>query len=150
MSNVSRLGILSAVLLASTLRASSQEPQSAQPPVFRGGTTLVQVDAIVSDPSGRPIDDLTAADFTVMDEGRPVAIDRVRFLGAAGYGGGPTPGPGPPAAHGGGGRRAGGARSIACFFAARRVGAAPRRWRRSARTTTRSVKRRATTSASTR
>ena len=85
-----RLWILSAVLLASTLRASSQAPQSAQPPVFRGGTTLVQVDAIVADPSGRPIDDLTAADFTVLDEGRPVAIDRVRFLGATEYGGDPT------------------------------------------------------------
>jgi VWFA-related protein len=90
MSNVRRLWILSAVLLASPLGASSQEPQRAQPPVFRGGTTLVQVDAIVADASGRPIDDLTAADFTVLDDGRPVVIDRVRFLGAAEYGGDPT------------------------------------------------------------
>jgi VWFA-related protein len=90
MSNVRRLWIVFAVLLASTLRASSQERQGAQPPVFRGGTTLVQVDAIVTDQSGRPIDDLTAADFTVLDEGRPVAIDRVRFLGAAEYGGDPA------------------------------------------------------------
>lgn len=61
-----------------------------QPPVFRGGTTVVQVDAIVTDPSGRPIDDLTAADFTVLDDGRPVVVDRVRFLGATEYGGDPV------------------------------------------------------------
>jgi VWFA-related protein len=78
------------VLLASTLSASSQEPQRVQAPVFRGGTTLVQVDAIVTDQSGRAIDDLTAADFTVLDEGRPVAVDRVRFLGATVYGGDPA------------------------------------------------------------
>jgi VWFA-related protein len=88
--SVRRLWVLSAVLLASTLRVSSQEPQRGQPPVFRGGTTLVQVDAIVADQSGRPLDDLTAADFTVLDDGRPVTVDRVRFLGAAEYGGDPA------------------------------------------------------------
>ena len=40
------------------------QPQAPQPPpVFRGGTNLVQVDAIVSDSSGRPMDELSAADF---------------------------------------------------------------------------------------
>jgi VWFA-related protein len=90
---VRRVGLFSAVLLASTLRASSQTrevPQPPQPPIFRGGTNLVQVDAIVADASGQPVVDLTAADFELLDDGKPVPIDRVRFLGAAEYSGDST------------------------------------------------------------
>jgi VWFA-related protein len=68
----------------------TQAPQSPQPPVFRGGTNLVQVDAIVADANGQPIVDLTAADFEMLDDGKPVPIDRVRFLGAAEYSGDAT------------------------------------------------------------
>src|SRR4051794_29773329 len=78
--------ILVAALIAEALvRAGAQQPaprDATQPPVFRGGTTLVQVDAIVSDSNGRPIIDLTADDFEVTDDGRPVPLQRVRFLGA--------------------------------------------------------------------
>jgi VWFA-related protein len=84
---VRRVWLVSAVLLAVTLRASSQPPQ---PPTFRGGTNLVQVDAVVSDDTGRPVTDLTAADFEVLDDGRQVAVDRVRFLGGTEYGGDPV------------------------------------------------------------
>src|SRR5829696_6942841 len=70
---VRRLQIASVLLIALTLRLASQ----AQPPVFRGGTNLVQVDAIVTDSDGRPLTDLTAADFEVFDDGKPVTIDRV-------------------------------------------------------------------------
>jgi len=68
----------------------AQPPPAQQPPIFRGGTTLVQVDAIVTDESGRPIVDLAAADFDLLDDGRAVAIERVRFLGAAAYEGDAT------------------------------------------------------------
>jgi VWFA-related protein len=92
---VRRISIASALLVALTLRLSSQSPPAAggqppQPPVFRGGTNLVQVDAIVTDESGRPLTDLTVADFEVFDDGKPVPIDRVRFLGAAPYAGDST------------------------------------------------------------
>ena len=106
-----RIQLLSAVLLATTLYApaalraqrglwrglaegqppqmreggSPQAPQTPQPPVFRGGTNLVQVDAIVTDDDRRPVTDLTAADFELLDDGKLVTIDRVRFLGAAEY-----------------------------------------------------------------
>src|SRR6266480_3826763 len=70
-----RLWIALALLVASTLSASSQAPQSVQQPTFRGGTTLVQVDAIVADVDGRPVTDLTVADFDILDDGRRVAID---------------------------------------------------------------------------
>jgi VWFA-related protein len=65
-------------------------PPPQQPPVFRAGTNLVQVDAIVADSNGQPMVDLTAADFDLLDDGKPVAIDRVRFLGAAEYSGDAT------------------------------------------------------------
>ena len=101
---VRRIGLLTAALFAATLHASPQTapprkpastdpppPQSqVQPPVFRGGTNLVQVDAIVTDQDSRPLVDLTASDFTLLDDGKPMTIDRVRFLGAAEYSGDST------------------------------------------------------------
>ena len=75
-----------AALFATTLGAS----QAPQPPIFRGGTNLVQVDAIVADANGQPVTELSAADFEVLDDGKPVPIDRVRFLGSADYAGDST------------------------------------------------------------
>jgi len=71
-------------------RQQPAAPAAGQPPIFRGGTTLVQVDAIVTDGSGTPIVDLAAADFDVLDDGRRVPIERVRFLGSATYEGDAT------------------------------------------------------------
>jgi VWFA-related protein len=97
-----RIAIAFAVLLCSAIcspgagaarEGEAQAPQAAtpqQPPVFRGGTTLVQIDAIVGDASGQPIVDLAAEDFEVLDDGRPVPIQRVRFLGAEAYNGDAT------------------------------------------------------------
>ena len=83
-----RLWLLSAVLIAlAPLAASQTQPPQ---PTFRAGTNLVQVDAIVADPNGQPMVDLTAADFELLDDGKPVPIDRVRFLGSADYSGDPT------------------------------------------------------------
>ena len=86
---VRRILLLSVVVFAVTLEAS-QAPAPPQQPTFRGGTTLVQVDAIVADGERRPIVDLEAADFAVLDDGRPVPIERVRFLGADTYAGDAT------------------------------------------------------------
>jgi len=91
-----RLAFAFAVVLAAEAGIGSESqptPQPPQPPVFRGGTTLVQVDAIVSDASGQPIMDLAAADFEVLDDGRPAPIQRVRFLGAEVYSGDTTRAP---------------------------------------------------------
>src|SRR3954470_15701679 len=78
------------VRLAGVPLAQTREPATQPPPVFRGGTNLVQVDAIVSGPDRRPIVDLAAADFELFDDGKPAPIDRVRFLGAADYAGDAT------------------------------------------------------------
>jgi VWFA-related protein len=96
-----RLAIASAIVIGLALcvaeahteaarQGGQPAPQRPQPPVFRGGTTLVQVDAIVSDTGGQPIVDLSAGDFEVLDDGRPVPIQRVRFLGAEVYSGDAT------------------------------------------------------------
>src|SRR2546430_3299671 len=73
------------LLVATGVLAGAPQAPVQQPPVFRGGRTLVQVDAIVTDGSGRPMVDLAAADFEVLDDGRRVPLERVRFLGAAAY-----------------------------------------------------------------
>ena len=54
----------------------AQQSQTAgQAPVFRSGTTLVQLDVTVTDKDGKPISGLQRADFTVLDgtRERPVA-----------------------------------------------------------------------------
>jgi VWFA-related protein len=94
---VRRIGLLTAALFAVTLHASPQtsqvQPPPQPPPVFRAGTNLVQVDAIVTDPDGHPLVELTAADFELQDDGKPMTIDRVRVLGAEDYSGDSTPAP---------------------------------------------------------
>jgi VWFA-related protein len=60
--------------------ATAQAPQQ---PTFRTGTNVVQVDVIVTDADGRPVDDLTADDFQVLDDGHAVPVTAFRFLNAA-------------------------------------------------------------------
>ena len=60
-----------------------QAPQPPPPPTFRAGTNIVQVDVVVTDGSGRPVDDLAAADFEVLDEGRQVPITAFKFINAS-------------------------------------------------------------------
>ena len=55
--------------------------QQIQPPTFRSGTNLVQIDAIVDDRDGQPVIDLTAEDFELLDDGKPMAIRSLRLLG---------------------------------------------------------------------
>ena len=42
-----------------------------EPPVFRTGVTLVQIDAFVTDAQGNPVKGLTADDFEVLEAGKP-------------------------------------------------------------------------------
>ncbi len=52
---------------------AGQAPQSPQ--VFRGGTTVIPVDVRVLDRNGRPVTDLTAADFTILENGKPQKVE---------------------------------------------------------------------------
>jgi len=64
------LAILALGALALTVRAQAPAPQ----PVFRSGTDLVQVDVSVLDGKRRPVRGLSAADFTVLEDGQPREI----------------------------------------------------------------------------
>ena len=48
--------------------------QQTRPPTFRTGIDLVQIDVVVVDKDGRPVERLTAADFTILDRKKPQAI----------------------------------------------------------------------------
>lgn len=67
-----------AIALAGIARLAAQDPQdpAAPPPaVFRAGTELVQVDVTVLDGRRQPVTGLTAADFTVLENGQPRAVE---------------------------------------------------------------------------
>jgi VWFA-related protein len=81
---------LSAVLLLSSA-SFSQEPSAAQTAsgayqsstVLRANTRLVVVDVVASDSKGQPVPDLTAQDFTVLEDGKPQKISGFTFQGAS-------------------------------------------------------------------
>jgi len=52
---------------------------AAQQPVFRTGTRLTVVDVTVVDKQGRPIEGLTAGDFTITEDGVPQTISLVAY-----------------------------------------------------------------------
>lgn len=72
-----------AVAAASVFARAHAQAQPPQPPTFRAGAELVQVDAIVSDSSNKPITDLTQDDFAVTDDGVAVPITAFRFVKAS-------------------------------------------------------------------
>jgi VWFA-related protein len=48
---------------------TGQQPPQQQPPVFRSAVTLVPVDVRVVDSAGKPVTDLKAEDFTIVEDG---------------------------------------------------------------------------------
>src|SRR5258708_6999486 len=69
--------LIIAVTLLVTLEGASRAAQ--QPPTtFRSGVDLVRVAAVVRDHKGRFVQDLTAHDFEVLENGRPRSISDFR------------------------------------------------------------------------
>src|SRR5687767_8311132 len=66
------VGLAALALGALALSVRAQAPASQ--PVFRSGTDLVQVDVSVLDGRRRPVRGLSAADFTVLEDGQPREI----------------------------------------------------------------------------
>jgi hypothetical protein len=60
-----------AVAAGQPLRSAQQSSPGAQVPPFRGGTDLVRLDVSVLDKDGMPIQGLTAADFSILEDGAP-------------------------------------------------------------------------------
>jgi len=65
-------------LLLAAAAAGQTQPQT---PVFRSGVELITVQASVLDGNGKPVVDLTPADFTVTLDGKPRHVRDVRFFG---------------------------------------------------------------------
>jgi Ca-activated chloride channel family protein len=57
-------------LLAGSLLVSAQEPQ----PIFKSSVRTVPIYATVVDASGRLVPDLTQADFSILDNGKPIDV----------------------------------------------------------------------------
>jgi VWFA-related protein len=75
-------------------QAQGQDPQQ-RPPVFRAGVNAVRVDVIVTDRDGNPVNDLTASDFEVQEDGKAQEIDLFRLVNSDGT---VAPGAEPPRA----------------------------------------------------
>lgn len=70
------LVILVAVLLGA---GGAHQSQAPRPPQFRGGTNLVRVDVFATR-NGTPLQDLTQADFEVLEDGKPQTIDSFQHI----------------------------------------------------------------------
>ena len=55
-----------------------------QPPVFKAGINLVEVDAVVDDGKGHPVRGLAQTDFAIREDGKPVTIESFAELDADG------------------------------------------------------------------
>jgi VWFA-related protein len=67
-------------LLASALSAAPEKGKET-PLVVRLGVDLVQVDAVVVDKKGHAVTDLVAADFEILQDGRPQTVTQAAFMG---------------------------------------------------------------------
>jgi VWFA-related protein len=69
--------MVAALLVAATTGLSSQQQP---PPVFRAGIQYVPVDVVVTDSNDKPITDLEAFDFEILDRGKPQRIVDFRLV----------------------------------------------------------------------
>jgi len=66
--------IAGALFVLSALTAGLQTPAATQLPTFRTGVDIVELDVTVVDKDRRPIRGLTAADFTILERGKPQPV----------------------------------------------------------------------------
>jgi VWFA-related protein len=59
---------------------AAQPAQEPQPPTFRAGINFVRVDVIISDKNGNPVGDLQAADFDLVEDGKPQKIESFKLI----------------------------------------------------------------------
>ena len=71
-----------AVTLSMAMLAASQDPQPPRA-TFKSAVDLVPADVSVVDKNGRPVSDLTAADFSLSVDGKPRRIASAEFIAIA-------------------------------------------------------------------
>jgi len=62
------------IAVAALLAAGAAALLAQQPPTFRAGTEIVHLDVSVLDKDRRPVRGLTAADFTILEDGKPQPV----------------------------------------------------------------------------
>ena len=87
--------ITSLFVLASATSFSAQQ-QGPGGAVIRINVNLVQVDAVVTDSKGKPVTDLKAEDFEVLQDGKPQTITSFQFVDLKTAAAGRRGAPGPP------------------------------------------------------
>lgn len=85
-------GLSSQTNTGQAAQPTGQGAQSApeDPPVFRIGVDVIRVDVVVTDKDGRPVTDLTPADFEIRQDGEPQQVVAARFVAVE-----PPPAPAP-------------------------------------------------------
>lgn len=71
---------VTAILAGALFSLHGQKPDSSGDPVFRISSTLVQVDAVVTDSKGHQVVNLTPADFEVYADGKRQDITRFSYV----------------------------------------------------------------------
>ena len=77
------MAAMAAALGAVALSAQDPQPQTPpqQQPVIRSGINFVRVDVLVTDRrTGKPVTDLTPADFEVVEDGKPQTVETFRLI----------------------------------------------------------------------
>jgi VWFA-related protein len=76
------VGVVAAgvTLVAAQSQQSPATPPPLDPPRLRISTTLVEIDAVVTDRQGRHVTDLKPEDFELIQDGRPQKISSVRYV----------------------------------------------------------------------
>ncbi|HEX6214816.1 MAG TPA: VWA domain-containing protein, partial [Vicinamibacterales bacterium] len=85
---------ISALVLAVLAGAALSGQQQPGQPVFRSGVELVTIDVVATGRDGRPVNDLKAADFELLEDGKPQEIRAFQFINFSTAPADPPPPPG--------------------------------------------------------
>src|SRR5262252_758318 len=72
--------LTTSVLLCILSMQSSAQQAPPSPGVIRINVNLVQVDAVVTDSSGKPVTNLNLEDFELLQDGKPQKITNFEFI----------------------------------------------------------------------